>query len=166
VKPPPDPFALSLALELDVATSYELDVDSAMLESVLTRALAAQGVVGSVAVSLVVTDDAELRDLNRQYRGIDLPTDVLSFSQDDSGPGQERELFPTVESVARPLGDVIISGDRVREQARDYGHTERRELAYLAVHGLLHLLGFDHETEDDKREMRSAEEAALETIPR
>jgi probable rRNA maturation factor len=67
---------------------------------------------------------------------------------------------------ARLLGDVIISGDRVRSQAADYGHSVRRELAYLAVHGLLHLVGYDHETESERQTMRLAEEAALASVPR
>jgi probable rRNA maturation factor len=161
-----DPPPLDLVLELDVAPRFEADVDVKLLESVLTSALVAHGVTGAVELSLVITDDAELQELNRQYRGIDAPTDVLSFSQEESAAGHETDAFPTIEAVARPLGDVIISGDRVRDQAREYGHDHRRELAYLAVHGLLHVLGYDHETEEARQMMRAAEEQALAAIPR
>ncbi len=161
-----DPPPLELILELDVASQFEPDVDTEFLESVLSRALVAHGVFGAVELSLVITDDAEMRELNRRYRGIDAPTDVLSFSQQEEDNGHETDAFPTLLAVARPLGDVIISGDRVREQAREYGHAKRRELAYLAVHGLLHVLGHDHETEVGQRGMRAAEEAALTAIPR
>ena len=160
---PPNHPPLELTLELDVAPEFETDVDVDLLESVLTRALVAQKVSGAVELSLVITDNAELQELNRHYRGIDAPTDVLSFSQDETAEG---DAFPTIDAVARPLGDIIISGDRVREQAIDYGHSQRRELAYLAVHGLLHLLGYDHETEEAKDQMRTAEESALEAVPR
>ncbi len=151
----------SLILNADIAEEFEQEIDGDVLRDVLSRALSAHGVNGEVEVSLVVTDDAELRDLNREYRGVDAATDVLSFAQLDSGP--DAAVFPT---PVRQLGDIVISGDRVREQARDYGHSQRRELAYLAVHGLLHLLGYDHETSEEKETMRQAEEQALESVPR
>lgn len=154
---------LQLTLDLDVAPAYENEVDPALLERVLTRALIREGSVRSVEISLVITDDAEVHRLNLQYRGVDRPTDVLSFSQVEA---PEASAFPSIEGAPRPLGDVIISGDRAREQARDYGHGERRELAYLAVHGLLHLLGYDHETEPERARMREKEEAALVDVPR
>ncbi len=150
-----------LHLEISVALPYEDAVDRELLERVLRNALAGQGLTGPVEVSLVVTNDAEIQALNRQYRGIDRPTDVLSFPQTE-GPG----AFPRPPGVPLHLGDIVISYDRVREQAREYGHSERRELAYLAVHGLLHLLGFDHQTEPERQRMRRAEEAALSEIPR
>jgi probable rRNA maturation factor len=153
---------LELVLNLDVATEYEPDVDAAFLESILSGALAGEGFHGSFELSVVITDDAELHELNRQYRGIDAPTDVLSFSQMEGE--SEASAFPTGD--VRQLGDVVISGDRVRAQAQEYGHSRRRELAYLAVHGLLHLIGYDHESADERAKMRAAEEKALESCPR
>ena len=150
-----------LHLDLDVAPQFESDVDRDLLTRVLCAALAEQGVTGPVEVSLVVTDDAEIRNLNRQYRHKDYVTDVLSFPQVE-GPTE----FPQPAGAPRHLGDIVISYDRVRAQAQEYGHSERRELAYLAVHGLLHLLGFDHETEPERQRMRAAEETALAEIPR
>ncbi len=150
-----------LRLEIDVASPYEGEVDRDLLTRVLGEALAAQGMTGPVEVSVVITDDAEIQALNRQYRGIDQPTDVLSFPQEEGAIGVPRPPWAPLQ-----LGDIAISYDRVRAQARAYGHSERRELAYLAVHGLLHLLGFDHETEPERQRMRAAEEAALSEIPR
>lgn len=152
----------SLNLALDVDPTFESEVDTDLLDRVLNKALAEQGITGPVEVSLVVTDDGEVQQLNREYRGVDRPTDVLSFPQGEP----VGDSFPLVGPAPRPLGDIVISGDRVRAQAADYGHSQRRELAYLAVHGLLHLLGFDHETEPDRERMRDAEESALAEIPR
>lgn len=156
--------SLTLVLDLDVAPKFESDIDEDLLTRVLTRALNQEGVVGTVEISLVVTDDSEVQELNRDFRGIDQPTDVLSFSQLETTP--DADDFPEVEAGPRPLGDVVISGDRVRAQALEYGHGQRRELAYLAVHGTLHLLGYDHETESDRERMRQKEEAALVEVPR
>jgi probable rRNA maturation factor len=153
---------LELTLMLDVLPAYESEVDNGLLCRVLKKVLAAEGVTGPVEVSLVVADDPQLQALNRQYRNLDRPTDVLSFSQ----LGEPEAAFPSPAGEARPLGDIVISGDRVRAQAAEYGHSQPRELAYLAVHGLLHLLGYDHETETERQEMRRREEAALAEIPR
>ena len=120
---------------------------------------------GPIEIALVVADDARIQQLNRDYRGVDAPTDVLSFSQIESRAGVD-DGFPVPPGEARLIGDIIISGDRVRSQAAEYGHGKRRELAYLAVHGLLHLLGYDHQTEDEKKVMRQVEEKALASIQR
>jgi probable rRNA maturation factor len=106
-------------------------------------------------VALLLTDDATLHRLNRQYRAADRATDVLAFSQLEGAP------FASPRGGTLPLGDVAISVERVRRQAEDYGHPFERELGYLYVHGLLHLLGYDHETEDERVTMRREEEAAL-----
>lgn len=148
-------------LEVDVAPEFAGEVDRDLLDRVVCATLESQGIAEPVELSVVVTDDAEIQALNREYRHHDCPTDVLSFSQVE-GPGG----FPLRPGEARPLGDIVISYDRVRAQAIEYGHSPRRELAYLTVHGLLHLLGFDHEVEADRERMRSAEEAALAELPR
>ncbi|HUX86690.1 MAG TPA: rRNA maturation RNase YbeY [Chloroflexota bacterium] len=150
-----------LELDLDVASQFAGEIDAEFLREVLERALSTQGMTGPVEVSIVICDDAEIQTLNRTYRGMDRPTDVLSFSQIEGD-----DNFPHAPGEVRPLGDIVISYDRVRAQAVEYGHSEKRELAYLAVHGLLHLLGFDHESEDERLKMRHAEEAALVPIPR
>lgn len=151
----------NLSVEVDVEPPYQGDVDQGLLARVLCAAVTSQGIREPTAVSVVVTGDAEVQMLNREYRHQDCPTDVLSFPQIEGATG-----FPQPPGAPRQLGDIVISYDRVRAQAREYGHGERRELAYLAVHGLMHLLGFDHETESERASMRSAEEMALAEIPR
>ncbi|MDI3280889.1 MAG: rRNA maturation RNase YbeY [Bacillota bacterium] len=101
-------------------------------------------------VGIILTSDEEVRALNRRHRGRDAPTDVLSFP-----------LAPDWRSPYLLLGDVVISLERAREQAREYGHSWEREVGYLAVHGLLHLFGYDHATEEERAEMRRCEEAIL-----
>jgi len=112
-------------------------------------------------VGLTFTDDATIRQLNKEYRGIDAPTDVLSFAlaegcEEPLDYGEEEELPPEL------LGDIVISLPRAREQAEEYGHPLTREVLYLTVHGLLHLLGYDHQSEEEKREMRAEEERFLQ----
>lgn len=150
-----------LVLRIEVGEAFLGEVDRDLLARVLCATLTSEGIVRPVELSVLVTDDATIRDLNRDYRNQDCPTDVLSFSQLEGAAE-----FPRPPGEPQPLGDIVISYDRVREQAREYGHSEQRELAYLAVHGLLHLLGFDHETEAERAKMRAAEEAALVGIPR
>ena len=106
---------------------------------------------GDDELSVVLVGDARIRELNRDWRGKDSATDVLSFSQLE---GEE------MVSAASLLGDVVVSVDTLRRQAADGGWTDDEELARLLLHGVLHLLGFDHEDEDDARVMR-AEEARL-----
>ena len=116
-------------------------------------------------VSVTFTDDEGIRALNRQYRQVDRPTDVLSFPMiggmlKDATPA---ELLGCVdpETGALELGDLVICVDRAKEQAAEYGHSVRRELGYLSAHGLLHLCGYDHETDEERAQMREREEAAL-----
>lgn len=116
---------------------------------------------GRATLSLHLVDDAEIARLNRRHRGIDRPTDVLSFSLVDPCVEQSFVLPP---GEVRELGDVVISYPRVVSQAAEYGHSVERELAYLMVHGLLHVLGYDHEVESEQRDMRAREEAALAQV--
>jgi probable rRNA maturation factor len=108
-------------------------------------------------VTLLLTGDPSLKRLNRAYRGPDRPTDVLSFSQLEGTP------FASPPGGTCTLGDVAISVERAQRQATEYGHSLERELGYLFVHGMLHLLGYDHEHEADREAMRAAEERALAT---
>ena len=107
-------------------------------------------------LSLVFTDDPSFEILNRDYRQIDRPTDVLSFPQEEGA---------TPAGGLRVLGDVIISVDTARRQAAERGHPLGFEVRVLLVHGLLHLLGFDHETESDRAEMGAKENALLAALP-
>ena len=117
-----------------------------------------EGVDGERAeISLTLVSLEEIRELNRDYRDVDRETDVLSFPQ-----------FESVEDMPKfgelCLGDVVICLDKVEEQAKEFGHSFERELIYLFVHSLLHLLGYDHMEEDEKKEMRQREEAVMTAI--
>lgn len=111
-------------------------------------------------VSLTLVDDVRIHELNLEYRGVDRPTDVLSFALQEETE-DEPEILDYEDDL---LGDIIISVERARAQAEEYGHSLERELTYLAVHGTLHLLGYDHENEEDKLEMRRQEESVMGRI--
>lgn len=117
-----------------------------------------EGVDGERAeISLTLVSLEEIRELNRDYRDVDRETDVLSFPQFESV-----EDMPEFGELC--LGDVVICLDKVEEQAKEFGHSFERELIYLFVHSLLHLLGYDHMEEDEKKEMRQREEAVMTAI--
>jgi probable rRNA maturation factor len=101
-------------------------------------------------LSITFVNNDRIQEINREYRGKDKPTDVISFAMEELGEG---EIQISGGNMPRVLGDIIISTDKAREQAEDYGHSVERELGFLAVHGFLHLLGYDHETEADEKEM-------------
>ena len=110
-------------------------------------------------VSLMFTDDETIHEMNREYRGIDRPTDVLSFALEE---GEEEEIYGGPEENL--LGDIIISVETATRQAEEYGHSVEREMAFLALHGMLHLLGYDHMGEEERKEMRAQEEAILASL--
>lgn len=113
-------------------------------------------------VSVVICDDARIHELNQEWRGVDAPTDVLSFPLEEIGDDEPgREL---AEDEPRLLGDIVISWPRAMAQAEEYGHSVEREMAFLAVHGTLHLLGFDHMEEEERAEMRVQEEEILKLL--
>ena len=128
-----------------------------LLEKVLLSGLTLHQKEGS-EVSVILVDDDYIHELNLEYRGIDQPTDVLSFAMKDN-PEDYAIVLP--EEIPELLGDIYISIDRTIEQAGVYNHSFERELNYLAIHGLLHLLGFDHQDADDTDVMRKAEEQIL-----
>ena len=129
-------------------------------------ALAAEGVEPSCEINIMLTDDEGIREINREMREVDKSTDVLSFPVFDLTPGElpdEEDADPGTGLV--PLGDMVISMEHVMAQAKEYGHSNRRELAYLVVHSTLHLLGYDHLDEgEQKKQMREREEAILSEL--
>jgi probable rRNA maturation factor len=148
-----------LTVEIQVAAPFEAAVDLALIERAVRETLAAEGVTGPAEVSVLVSDDAALQALNRDYRGVDAPTDVLSFGDGGEAGGP---AFVAAPGAPRYLGDIAISWERVLAQAAEYGHTPARELAYLTTHGVLHLLGYDHERGPaDAAAMRAREEAVM-----
>ena len=135
----------------------------ALIRKVIRTALAAEGVDFPCEVDVLLTNDSVIHAINREMRQVDRPTDVLSFPEFDLTPGQlpgAEDADPGTGLV--PLGDMVISMERVAAQAREYGHSNRRELSYLVVHSVLHLLGYDHLDEGpQKAQMRAREEAIL-----
>ena len=135
----------------------------AFIRRVIRTALAAEGVDFPCEVDVLLTDDEAIHRINREMRQVDRSTDVLSFPEFDLHPGQlptEEDADPGTGLV--PLGDMVISMEHVAAQAKEYGHSTRRELAYLVVHSVLHLLGYDHLDEgSQKKQMRAREEAIL-----
>ena len=148
----------------------ETDVDgaepnAALLRRVIPAALEAEGVPFPCEVDVLFTDDAGIQAINREQRDVDRPTDVLSFPMFNLTPGtpptlDDVEVDPGTGLV--PLGDMVLSLERAEAQGAEYGHGAEREAAYLAVHSVLHLLGYDHLDEGSmKAQMRAREEAIL-----
>ena len=150
----------------------ECPAQRALLERLFTTACDVTNTDVLVEVTVLLTGDARLRELNRAYRGVDAPTDVLSFAQRDALP-VDTEPAPYLIRGCKPalppqecdyLGDIAISWERVRAQAAAYGHSEEREFAYLFVHGFLHLLGHTHAEDTAYRQMRAREEQVLSAV--
>lgn len=145
------------------------DIRKGVREALRTEVLGgAESGIGSllssddrVEVSVILASNQEIRALNKEYRGIDAVTDVLSFWS-DLEPDEVAMLRAGGEAL--PLGDIVISTERALEQSAEFGHTVRRELVYLVVHGVLHLLGYDHHQEAQKSAMRQAEERILSSL--
>ena len=133
------------------------------LRRIIRTALEAEGVDVLCEINVLITSDTGIHRINLDMRGVDAPTDVLSFPMFDLTPGDKpsgEDADPATGLV--PLGDMCLSLERAKTQAREYGHSNRRELAYLAVHSVLHLLGYDHLDEGPmKAQMRGREEAIM-----
>ena len=139
------------------------DANCALIRRTIRTALAAEGLTAPCEVDVLLTDDDGIHEINRELRQVDRPTDVLSFPEFELTPGQlpgPEDADPGTGLI--PLGDMVLSMERVAAQAREYGHSKRRELAYLVTHSVLHLLGYDHLDEGPmKAQMRAREEAIM-----
>ena len=135
-------------------------VDEGWVKKIVRQVLKAEGVAPPYEVSLVFTDSEAVKQLNRDYRGVDEPTDVLAFYMlPQKGADSSFALPP--DGVTR-LGEVIISYPQAVAQAKEQGHSAERELALLVIHGILHLLGYDHEEPEEESKMRERERELLE----
>ena len=138
----------------------------ALIRRAIRTALTVEGVDFACEIDVSITDDAGIHQINRDMRQVDSPTDVLSFPSFDLTPGE----LPGVEDADPatglvPLGDMVISLERVLAQAKEYGHSNQRELAYLTVHSILHLLGYDHLDEGPQKvQMRAHEDAIMAAL--
>ena len=133
------------------------------LERVISAALDAEGVELPCEINVLITDDEGIRQINLEQREVDRPTDVLSFPMFELEPGEHPdEMDADPETGLIPLGDMVISLERAEEQAKEFGHSVEREICYLTVHSVLHLLGYDHMDEGPmKAQMRAREETIL-----
>ena len=153
-----------------------------LLHEVIEAAAKYLNLPEGIELDLSIVSNEEIQVLNRDYRGLDKPTDVLSFAltevtsefdvdfahldltdEAEETEDLEETEFQDEEAIPQHLGDIIISYPRAQEQAQDYGHSLDRELAFLAVHGFLHLNGYDHQTEEEAQEMFKIQEEVLTT---
>ena len=140
-----------------VATTKEVET---IINLVLEQAAREFSLPDNVEVSVTLVDDEEIRQLNKDYRGLDSATDVLSFALDEEDQAGE---IPFANATGlHLLGDIIISVERASEQAGDFGHSLEREIGFLTIHGMLHLLGYDHNETEETKEMRELEEKILQ----
>ena len=145
---------------MNTIINSEVEVD----EKILSEILRAADVIGKLygcensELSVTLTDDKTIPALNKKYRNIDRPTDVLSFAFRES---EEPEILNAEVEI---LGDIIISLERAKVQAEEFGHSYLREIIFLEVHGLLHLLGYDHIEENDRIEMETEQKFIMEKL--
>ena len=139
--------------EFKIVDEYGCNFDYSYLDKIINKTLEMDGVDSSI-FSIVFIDDEKMHELDKTYRGIDRTTDVLSFAFEDNN-----KLCYNI----RQLGEIFVSIPRMQQQAKEYGHSESRELSFLVVHGLLHLLGYDHtKGEKEEKEMFSKQELVLD----
>ena len=158
-------------MEHEIYIAFAKDtMEDAALQAHLTRcivsALEAEGVKAACEINVMVTDDAGIQEINRKSRGVDRPTDVLSFPMFEFTPGQLPEdltILTDPDTGLLPLGDMCISLERAKAQAEEFGHSVERETGYLTVHSVLHLLGYDHVDEGAmEAQMRKREEEIMD----
>jgi probable rRNA maturation factor len=139
-----------------IPVTYKLKM---LIRRAIEATLAYEQYGNDAEVSVTLTDSENIQDLNLRFRGIDAPTDVLSFPLFDF-EGETDE--PPVDEVLNMLGDIVLNLERTRSQAEEFGHSFEREAAFLTVHSMLHLLGYDHETgEEDEADMRARQRAIM-----
>lgn len=157
-------------VENETATNFDFDMKD-ILDLIMEEVLTKEGCPYEAQVNLLLTDNEGIREFNRQYREIDSPTDVLSFpnlsfeteADFSAAEDNEADCFDP-DSGELILGDIIISADKVKEQAEKFGHSEKREFAFLTAHSLLHLCGYDHMTEAEAKVMEAKQETYLSEL--
>lgn len=149
-----------MALNIDFLdeTNGVQDEHIALVEKLLQHASTVLEIEDESEVSVTFVTNEAIQEINREYRDKDQPTDVISFALEEMGEG---EIVIIGEGMPRILGDIIISTERTEEQASEYGHSFERELGFLAIHGFLHLLGYDHMTEEDEKVMFGKQDEIL-----
>ncbi len=140
-------------MDYQINNLYGYTEDYSYLDGVIHRTLEKENALDSI-FSIIFIDNEQIKEINATYRGIDRETDVISFALEDT-----KDDFPLEKRV---LGDIYISIPKMQEQAKSYGHSEKRELSFLTVHGLLHLLGYDHQTKEEEERMFGLQKEILD----
>ena len=160
---------MTIPVTFEVQDPFPFPADE-LLQEVITAVLDSENCPYECEVDVLLTDNGSIREINREERQIDAPTDVLSFPlvafekpSDFDRLEEDLSLFHP-ESGELMLGDMVISVDKVFSQAEEYGHSVRRELAFLAAHSTFHLLGYDHETDEERLVMEEKQEALLQEL--
>ena len=141
-----------MRLNYEINDNYQVDFKYSYLKKVIKRALKHEKVENAY-FSIIFVNEEEIKRINKEYRGIDKVTDVISFALEDNKD--------TINNDLRILGDIYICIPRMLEQAKNYGHSIKRELSFLTIHGLLHLLGYDHMEKEDEKELFALQELIL-----
>ena len=147
---------------IHIEQNFQDSIDEQWARKIAQAVLRSEGAAPPYEVSLVFTDSETVQRLNRDYRGVDKPTDVLAFYMLPQKEADSSFVLPP-DNVLR-LGEVIISYPQAVEQAKEQGHSTKQELALLIIHGILHLLGYDHEQPEEEKLMRERERELLEKI--
>lgn len=149
-------------IDLDIINNQDViqykDELIELLNKVIEKSLEVENITGDIEVSLSFVDNNEIKELNRDFRGKDKETDVLSFPQ-----YEDQELIRQENNIV-VLGDIVISLEKAKEQSVEYGHSFEREVAFLTSHSMFHLLGYDHDNEENTKLMRRKEEKVLELL--
>jgi probable rRNA maturation factor len=161
---------MTIQIEHEVENGFEFDVE-VLIEKVINASLDYEQCPYEVEVSVILTDNATIQEINREHRQIDAPTDVLSFPMVNyETPSDFERLEEEQDDCFHPdtgelmLGDIIISVDKVKSQAEEFGHSVQRELGFLVAHSMLHLCGYDHIQEDEREIMEQKQREIMELV--
>jgi len=147
--------SMEISFEFVNKTTEDVAKYQAVMLSLVEETVSLLKIDEDIELSLIIVDNQEIHQINQTYRGIDRPTDVISFALEDT-----TEIM--IEGMPRMLGDIFISIDKIKEQAKEYQHSFQREFAFLFVHGLLHLLGYDHNDTKEQELMFEKQRQILE----
>ncbi|MDT8861784.1 rRNA maturation RNase YbeY [Alkalihalobacillus sp. MEB130] len=150
---------MNVIVDFNDETNSITEEQQKLIESVILKTAELEQLTGDIEVSVSVVDEQRIQEINKEYRDKDQPTDVISFALNEQE--EDEPEFVYSEDMPNILGDIIISSPHITRQAMEYGHSFERELGFLTVHGMLHLLGYDHMTEADEKEMFSRQEDIL-----
>ena len=161
---------MTILVENEAEREFDFDYEE-VIEAVINKTLETENCPYETEVNVLLTGNEEIHEANKEFRGIDRPTDVLSFPMVDyefpsdfSCVDENPESYLNPETDELLLGDIMISVDKVYEQANEYGHSRKREFAFLIAHSMLHLLGYDHIDEEERKVMEEKQEAILDAL--